>query len=115
MATQAPADGAFWLDKKSLIPNNQMRARSDSSSSSNSSNQSSLTRRQSNDIMKAVAETGTANHETAKLRSRTKVIDGILRFQTNSNAQIVYSHINQNDVAKIFTGTEKLGPDAILE
>eukprot|EP01084_Bolivina_argentea_P204868 349929_1 len=100
MATQAPADGAFWLTNGQTSTQNKKYKKNNNS----------------HDLMQSVRETGTANHESRKLGARTKIgQDGILRFQTNSNAQLVSTHIDQNMVAKVFTGTEKLSAQAILQ
>ena len=107
MAQNAPADGAFWLNKKSSTrrPSVEKRDRERGGS-----------RRSSDDPMQAVRETGTANHESRKLGARTKLgHDGVLRFVSNPNAELVSANIDQNTVAKVFTGTEKLGPRAILD
>eukprot|EP01083_Nonionella_stella_P133838 406994_1 len=108
MATQAPADGAFWL--------NDSTQKNDEETATTKSKGKMKRKPSTDDLMQSVRETGTANHESRKLAAATKVgSDGILRFQTNANAQLVSSHIDQNTVAKVFTGTEKLAPGAIIE
>lgn len=93
-----------------------MRSNSNSEMSRNRSESMSINSSTMSNSTRAAVLHGTHRHEQRKVQMYTHVTaDGLLRFRSHPNAEMVCAHIDQTMLTKIFTGTEKLNSDAILQ